>query len=170
MADVGNCSCHIPLLSYCRTWIKRPHIWAHFLDWDFITFNQIMYNQLTLRLHRQVHFPRWVFWDGIFTAISQTNTLQLMVKQILCTGTNVQKYYNKNTSEGGALLPPSRNLTIEHLADKNLLQIALNCPVRPPLVVGGPEWLRDLDTDLWLVLSDHETWTQASDWSRVGIY
>ena len=23
----------------------------------------------------QAKFPRWVFWDGIFTAISQTNTL-----------------------------------------------------------------------------------------------
>ena len=29
----------------------------------------------------QVRFPRWVFWDGIFTAISQTNTLKLLFFQ-----------------------------------------------------------------------------------------
>ena len=45
---------------------------------------QIMYNQLTLQLHRKVQFPRWVFWDWIFTAISQTNTLEKTLNIFCC--------------------------------------------------------------------------------------
>ena len=66
---------HIQLFSHSRTWIHRPYSLLCFLEWTFLTFTQIMYNQLTFRLHRQVRFPRRVFWDGIFNAISQKNTL-----------------------------------------------------------------------------------------------
>ena len=68
---------HIQLFSHSRTCIHRPFSWVCFLEWASLTITQIMYNQLTFRLHRhrQEHFPRWVFWDEIFTAISETNTL-----------------------------------------------------------------------------------------------
>ena len=39
-----------------------------------------MYNQLTLMLHRQVHFPKWAFWDGIFTAFSHITVLAGNIK------------------------------------------------------------------------------------------
>ena len=33
----------------------------------------------------QVKIPRWVFWDKIFTAISQTNTLMLFEQLTMFT-------------------------------------------------------------------------------------
>ena len=47
----------------------------------------------------QVKFPRWVFWDGIFTALSKTNTLhkisvfQILTKDSVTVFVNAIMYY-----------------------------------------------------------------------------
>ena len=46
---------------------------VRFLEYAFLKLTQIMFNHLTLTLNRQVHFPKWVFWVGIFTAFSWIN-------------------------------------------------------------------------------------------------
>ena len=65
----------------------RLYSWVHFLEWSFLTFTQMMYNQLTFRLHRKAHCPRWVFCSAVknVTATSEYPIVSPVIQIFLIT-------------------------------------------------------------------------------------